>query len=94
MLRKTGNAGRHRNERLLRQADAFDTRGTDRRRRLMTALDAINRRVGRDSDFYAGAGVHRDRKAFAAPVVFFFQLQEGHPRTSLRVTFAISKNSV
>ncbi len=69
MVRKTGNAGRHRNERLLRQADVFDTRGTDRRRRLMTALDAINRRVGRDSDFYAGAGIHRDRKAFAAPVM-------------------------
>ena len=69
MLRKTGNAGRHRNERLLRQADVFDSRVTDRRRRLMTALDAINRRVGRDSDFYAGAGIHRDRKAFAAPVM-------------------------
>ena len=35
----------------------------------MTALEAINRRVGRDSDFYAGAGIHRDRKAFAAPVM-------------------------
>jgi hypothetical protein len=35
----------------------------------MTALDAINRRVGRDSDFYAGAGIHRDRKAFAASVM-------------------------
>jgi hypothetical protein len=52
------------------QADVFDTRDTDRRRRLMTALDAINRRVGRrDSVFYAGAGIHRDRKAFAAPVM-------------------------
>jgi hypothetical protein len=36
----------------------------------MTALDAINRRVGRrDSVFYAGAGIHRERKAFAAPVM-------------------------
>ena len=35
----------------------------------MLLLDAINRRVGRDSDFYAGAGIHRDRKAFAAPVM-------------------------
>ncbi len=59
MVRKTGNAGRHRNERLLRKADAFDTRGNDRRRRLMTALDAINHRVRRDRDFYAGAGIHR-----------------------------------
>jgi uncharacterized protein YcbX len=50
------------------QADVFDTRDTDRRR-LMTALDAINRRVGRDSLFYAGAGIHRDRKTFAAPVM-------------------------
>ena len=52
------------------QADVFDTRDTDRRRRLMTALDAMNRRVGRrDSVFCAGAGIHRDRKAFAAPVM-------------------------
>jgi hypothetical protein len=35
----------------VKQADVFDMRGTDRRRRLMIALDAINRRVGRDSDF-------------------------------------------
>jgi hypothetical protein len=35
----------------------------------MTALDAINRRVSRDSDFYAGAGIHRDKRAFAAPVM-------------------------
>jgi hypothetical protein len=35
----------------------------------MTALDAINRRVGRDGDFYAGAGIHRDRKAFSTPVM-------------------------
>ena len=52
------------------QADVFDTRDADRPRRLMTAPDAINRRVGRrDSVFYAGAGIHRDRKAFAAPVM-------------------------
>ena len=51
------------------QADVPDTRDTGRRRRLITALDAINRRVGRDSVFYAGAGIHRDRKAFAAPVM-------------------------
>jgi hypothetical protein len=50
------------------QADSFDTRDTDRRR-LMTAQDAINRRMGRDGVFSAGAGIHRERKAFAAPVV-------------------------
>jgi hypothetical protein len=28
----------------------------------MTALDAINRRMGRDAVFDAGAGIHRDWK--------------------------------
>jgi hypothetical protein len=31
----------------------------------MTALDAINRRMGRDTVFYAGSGLRRDCKAFA-----------------------------
>ena len=35
----------------------------------MTALDAINRRMGRDTVFDAGAGIHRDRKAFATPAI-------------------------
>ena len=47
------------------QADLFDTRDTDRSRRLMTALDAINRRMGRDTVFYAGSGIRRDWKAYA-----------------------------
>jgi hypothetical protein len=51
-----------------RQADAFDTRDTDRRW-LMTALDAINRRIGRNTVFYAGASIHRDWQAFATPAI-------------------------
>ena len=35
----------------------------------MTALDAINRRMGRDTVFDAGAGIHRDWKAFATPAM-------------------------
>ena len=31
----------------------------------MTALDAINRRMGRDTVFYAGSGIRRDWTAFA-----------------------------
>ena len=31
----------------------------------MTALDAINRRMGRDTVFYAGSGIRRDWAAFA-----------------------------
>jgi hypothetical protein len=50
------------------QADSFDTRDTDRSR-LMTALDAINRRMGRDTVFDAGAGIHHDWKAFASPAM-------------------------
>ncbi|KAJ3057426.1 hypothetical protein HK102_011059, partial [Quaeritorhiza haematococci] len=47
------------------QPDLFDTRDQDRRRRLMAALDTINRRMGRDTVFYAAAGIRRDWKAFA-----------------------------
>jgi DNA polymerase V len=47
------------------QPDLFDTRDQDRSRRLMTALDAINRRMGRYTIFYAGSGIRRDWKAFA-----------------------------
>ena len=45
--------------------DLFDTRDEARSRRLMTALDAINRRMGRDTVFYAGSGIRRDWAAFA-----------------------------
>jgi hypothetical protein len=69
LIRKTENAGRHRNERRLTQTDVFDARGTGRRRRLVSAPEAVNRGVGRDSDFYAGAGIHRVRKTFAAPIM-------------------------
>ncbi len=47
------------------QADLFDTRDTARRRSLMAALDAINRRMGRDTVFYAGSGIRRDWAAYA-----------------------------
>jgi DNA polymerase V len=47
------------------QRDLFDTRDGDRRQRLMTALDTINRRMGRDTVFYAGSGIRRDWAAFA-----------------------------
>jgi hypothetical protein len=35
----------------------------------MTTLDAINRRMGRDTVFDAGAGIHRDWKAFVTPAM-------------------------
>ena len=35
----------------------------------MTALDAINRRMGRDTVFDTGAGIHRDWQAFATPAM-------------------------
>ncbi len=47
------------------QADLFDIRDEERRRRLMTALDTVNRRMGHDTVFYAGSGIRRDWKAFA-----------------------------
>jgi DNA polymerase V len=47
------------------QPDLFDTRDEARSRRLMSALDAINQRMGRDTLFYAASGIHRDWKAFA-----------------------------
>jgi DNA polymerase V len=47
------------------QRDLFDTRDQDRSRKLMTALDTVNRRMGRDTLFYAGSGIRRDWKAFA-----------------------------
>ena len=47
------------------QRDLFDTRDQDRRQQLMTALDTINRRMGRNTVFYAGSGVKRDWAAFA-----------------------------
>ena len=47
------------------QRDLFDGRDKDRSRRLMDALDTVNRRMGRDTVFYAGSGIRRDWKAFA-----------------------------
>ena len=35
----------------------FDTRDSARSQQLMAALDAINRRMGRDTVFYAGSGI-------------------------------------
>ena len=42
------------------QGDFLDTRDLARSKKLMETLDAINRRMGRDSVFYAAAGVKRD----------------------------------
>ena len=47
------------------QRDMFDTRDEERSLKLMTALDAINRRMGRNTVFYAGSGIKRDWAAFA-----------------------------
>jgi DNA polymerase V len=47
------------------QPDLFDARDTARRQRLMATLDALNRRLGRDTVFYAGSGLRRDWKAYA-----------------------------
>jgi hypothetical protein len=46
------------------QAELSDTRDADRRR-LMTALDAIHRRMGRDAAFDTGAGIHLARQVLA-----------------------------
>jgi DNA polymerase V len=42
------------------QGDFLDTRDITRSKKLMETLDAINRRMGRDSVFYAAAGTKRD----------------------------------
>jgi DNA polymerase V len=42
------------------QGDFLDTRDIARSKQLMTALDAINRRMGRDTVFYAASGIRRD----------------------------------
>ena len=42
------------------QGDLFDVRDPARSRRLMKAVDAINRRMGRDTVFYAASGVRRE----------------------------------
>jgi DNA polymerase V len=44
----------------IRQLDMFDTRDKARSERLMTALDAINRRMGRDTLIYAGSVFQRE----------------------------------
>ena len=43
-----------------RQGDFLDTRDTTRSKQLMASVDAINRRMGRDTLFYAAAGIKRD----------------------------------
>jgi DNA polymerase V len=48
------------------QTDLFDTRDTARRRDLMAALDAINRRMGRDTVVFAASGLRRGWKASAS----------------------------
>ena len=47
------------------QRDLFDRRDGARTRRLMAALDSVNRRMGRNTVVYAGSGIVRDWKAFA-----------------------------
>jgi DNA polymerase V len=42
------------------QGDFLDTRNRARSKRLMITLDAINRRMGRDTVFYAASGVKRE----------------------------------
>jgi hypothetical protein len=66
------------------QADIIDRRDTDRRR-LMTAQDTINRRISRDSVFGAGAGIHRDWKAFSTPAVSVLP-ELRHMRSGSRAT--------
>jgi DNA polymerase V len=42
------------------QGNFLDTRDRGRSKQLMATLDAINRRMGRDTVFYAASGVERD----------------------------------
>ncbi len=42
------------------QGDFLDNRDRARSKRFMATLDAINRRMGRDSLFYAASGIKRD----------------------------------
>jgi DNA polymerase V len=42
------------------QGDFFDTRDLARSKQLTATLDAINRRHGRDTVFYAASGTKRD----------------------------------
>ncbi len=44
----------------IHQVDFLDTRDTTRSKQLMGAIDAINRRMGRDAVFYAASGVRRE----------------------------------
>jgi DNA polymerase V len=44
----------------VRQGDLFDGRDTGKSRRLMETLDTINRRLGRDTVFFAGSGIDRE----------------------------------
>ena len=48
------------------QADLFDHRDSDRRAKLMQAMDGLNRRMGKDTVIYAGSGVHREWLATAS----------------------------
>jgi len=42
------------------QGDFLDTRDTARSKQLMASVDAINRRMGRDTVFYAASGFKHD----------------------------------
>ena len=59
------------------QVDLFDDRNHARSARLMAAVDSVNRRMGRDTVFYAGSGIRRDWKAFA-------NMKSGHFTTDWR----------
>ena len=59
------------------QADLFDTRDCDSRRRLMRAIDLINRRFGRDTIRFAASGITRDWAAFANMKSRHFTTEEG-----------------
>ncbi|APW64310.1 Y-family DNA polymerase [Paludisphaera borealis] len=58
------------------QGELFDARDEVRSGKLMAAVDAVNRRMGRDTVFYAGSGTHRDWKAFA-------KMKTGHYTTDI-----------
>ena len=47
------------------QPDLFDIRDSERKNKLMQAVDGINRRMGRDTVTYAGSGIYREWKATA-----------------------------
>jgi DNA polymerase V len=48
------------------QVDLFDGRDSERRARLMQAVDGINRRLGRETVTYGGSGIQRGWLATAS----------------------------